>query len=141
MTPYCYAIKSVTGLVAVTDNVVGLVGKSAVVSAVVLAFCCVYHLTEVTAFRNFALVCSTVFSVTNRASFGARTFVIDESRSEKQARRGVQIYKSTVVNAGTIARVNLHRSKRSNLVGWQVHLSISIQVRLFKRKHVRPILC
>jgi len=34
-----------------------------------------------------------VFSVTNRASFGARTFVIDESSSEKQAKRGVQIYK------------------------------------------------
>ena len=52
-----------------------------------------HHLTEVTAFRNFSLVCSAVFSVTNRASFGARTFVIDESSSEKQARRGVQIYK------------------------------------------------
>ena len=58
----------------------------------VLTFCCVHHLTEDTAFRNFALVCSTVVAVTNRASFGARTFVIDESSSEKQARRGVQIY-------------------------------------------------
>jgi len=65
-------------------------------------------MTEVKAFRKFALVCSTVFSVTNRASFGARTFVIDESSSEKQARRGVQtLNQSTVVNAGTNARVNL----------------------------------
>jgi len=82
----------VTSLVAVADNVVGLVGKCSCF-AVVLTFCCARHLKEVTAFRNFALVCSTVFSVTNRASFGARTFVIDESSSEKQARRGVQIYK------------------------------------------------
>jgi len=50
-------------------------------------------MTEVTAFRNFSLVCSTVFSVTNKALFDARTFVIDESSLEKQARRGVQIYK------------------------------------------------
>ena len=68
-------------------------GESAVVLAVVLNVLLCNHLTEVTAFRNFALVCSTVFSVTNRASFGARTFVIDETSSEKQARRGVQIYK------------------------------------------------
>ena len=65
-------------------------------------------MTEVKAFREFALVCSTVFSVTNRASFDARTFVIDESTSEKQARRGLQtLNQSTVVNAGTNARVNL----------------------------------
>ena len=93
MARYCYVIYSVTSLVAARDNMVGLDGESAVVSAVVLTFCCVHHLTEVTAFRNFTLVCSTVFSVTNRASFGARTFVIDEFSLEKQARRGVQIYK------------------------------------------------
>jgi len=29
---------------------------------------------------------------------------------EKQARRGVQIYKSTVVNSGMIARVNLQEA-------------------------------
>jgi len=47
VAPYCYVINSVTNLVAVTDNVVG---ESAVVLAVVLMFCCVHHLTEVTAF-------------------------------------------------------------------------------------------
>jgi len=36
--------------------------------------------------------------------------VIDESSLEKQARRGVQIYKSTVVNSGMIARVNLQEA-------------------------------
>jgi len=82
----------VTSLVAVADNVVTSWGKCSCL-AVVLTFCCAHHLTDVTAFRNFALACSTVVSVTNRASFGARAFVIDESSSEKQARRGVQIYK------------------------------------------------
>ena len=36
--------------------------------------------------------------------------MIDESSLEKQARRGVQIYESTVVNSGTIARANLQEA-------------------------------
>jgi len=62
----------------VKDGVIGLVEKCCCcLWAMVLTFCCVHHLTEVTTFRNFALVCSTVFSVTNRASFHTKAFVID----------------------------------------------------------------
>ena len=62
-------------------------GKCSCLS-VVLTFCCVHHLTEVTAFRNSPLVCSTVFSVTNRASFDAKTFVI--TSLVRRSRRGAE---------------------------------------------------
>jgi len=54
--------------------------------SVALTFCCVQHLTDVTAFRNFASVCSTVLSATKRTSFNVRSFVIDKSSLEKRAK-------------------------------------------------------
>ena len=71
---------------------------------VVLRFCCEYHLTEVTAFRNFGLAYSTAFSVTNRAPFDKRSFVVEKPGLEKQVRRGIQSYE---VMARMVARVNL----------------------------------
>ena len=73
-----------TSLVAVADNVGGLVGKVQLLSCGFNVLLCTSpdRSHSVSKLRVSVLDC---VSVTNRASFDARTFVIDESSSEKQA--------------------------------------------------------